>query len=102
MKITKSQLKQIIKEELSEGFLNNKSQGYFDALDGKKRDSGKLGDEDYLTGYDKGMAERGEEEPLKLGTPEEDPLGRGAKTSRLRRKVGGKGTGSLEEDHLEE
>tara|TARA_Y100000310_G_C20520890_1_gene733621 strand:+ start:793 stop:1059 length:267 start_codon:yes stop_codon:yes gene_type:complete len=74
MKITKSKLKQIIKEELSEAFLNNKSKGYFDALDGKKRDSGKLGDEDYLEGYEKGMAERGDEEPLKLGTPERDPM----------------------------
>ena len=62
MKITKSKLKQIIKEELEEAFLDNLSQGYFDGLDGKKRDSGKLGDEDYLKGYEKGMQERDEDE----------------------------------------
>ena len=85
-KLTKAKLKQIIEEELSEAFLNNKSQGYFDALDGKKRDSGKLGDEDYLAGYEKGIAERGDEEPLKLGTPEEDPMKRNP-PSRLRKTV---------------
>jgi len=84
--IPKAKLKQIIEEELSEAFLNNKSQGYFDALDGKKRDSGKLGDEDYLAGYEKGIAERGDEEPLKLGTPEEDPMKRNP-PSRLRKTV---------------
>jgi len=61
MKLTKSKLKQFIKEELQEAFLDNLSQGYFDGLDGKERDSGKLGDKDYLEGYEKGMAERDEE-----------------------------------------
>jgi len=92
MKITKSQLKQIIKEELDEA-LPPHLQSKVDAYEKKKQ---KYSITDVTPpGY--GPDEEDEDEPLKLGTPKQDPMGRGAKTSDLRRKVGGKGTGSLEE-----
>jgi len=65
MKITKSKLKQIIKEELeeltratrikSEGYSDPRKDGYFHALDGKEpqRDDAK-----YMVGYKMGKEER--------------------------------------------
>ena len=50
-------------EKLDEAFLNPKSQGYFDALDGKKRDRGMLDDKEYLEGYEKGLKEKENETP---------------------------------------
>ena len=47
------------KEKLDEAFLNPKSQGYFDALDGKERDSTMLDNKEYLEGYEKGLEEKG-------------------------------------------
>ncbi len=88
MKITKSQLKQIIKEEINEA-LPPHLQSKVDAYEKKKRQYS-------ITDVTPpGYGPDDEEEPLKLGTPKEDPLGRGSKTSSLRRKV-------MKEDNLEE
>ena len=95
MKITKSQLKQIIKEELNEA-LPPHLQSKVDAYEKKKQ---KYSITDVTPpGY--GPDEEDEDEPLKLGTPQEDPMkrtrqGRG-QPSRLRKKVMNK-EGQLEE-----
>jgi len=89
MKITKSKLKQIIKEELKElsEALPPHLQSKVDAYEKKKQ---KFSITDVTPpGY--GPDDEEEEEPLKLGTPEEDPMmrtrgGRG-QASRLRKTV---------------
>jgi len=99
MKITKRQLKRIIKHTLLESSRAGEAfdEGYSDATQERGLNPRRQGDVDYMQGFEMGEedvqydVERAgveDDDPgFVLPRPKEDPMGRGSKTSALRRSV---------------
>ena len=101
MKITKSQLKQIIKEELSNLTEGGQWPGSVDSLQAlaplADAIANDLGVDLYEADVGKRLADivlkefyEGEEEPLRIGTPKADPFGGSPAALRLRAMAQGK------------